>query len=458
MWYLIYPKNKTLPDRPSTLPFVTVQLPVYNERYVVARLIDSICKLKYPKDKMQIMVLDDSTDDTTKICEEKCMEYRRLGFSIEHIHRKVRSGYKAGALSESMPYTTGEFIAIFDADFIPDPNFLMETIPHFDNEHTGIVQCRWGHINEGFSMLTAVQAFQLNVHFTAEQKGRQNSGSFLQFNGTAGVWRKKCIESAGGWHADTLTEDLDLSYRAQMKGWKIEYLAETVSLGELPSDIKSLKSQQHRWMKGGVENAKKLLPKMWNSDKTIYVKINGFLHLLSSSVFIFVFLLSVFSIPLTFLHESSLFLNKTSKIALLPSLMVLSIIYWISNYYCKKKSTSFYLFCIKYTVTFPALLVVSMGMAFHNFIAVIEGWIGQKSNFVRTPKYGTLNSKIDLSQSQYYKTQFSWKEYVEFILFIMFISCVLFALKSDEYTFTYFHMMAAMGYGYVTMLNLLGND
>ncbi len=230
-------------------PKVTVQLPVYNELYVVERLIDDICELDYPKDRLDIQVLDDSTDETTAIIKNKCLHYQALGQDITHIHRTNRSGYKAGALKEGLEVAKGEFITIFDADFLPQPDFLKKCIPYFQNPKIGVVQTRWEHINENYSLLTMLQAFQLNVHFTIEQSGRQSGDHFLQFNGTAGTWRKTAILDAGGWHSDTLTEDLDLSFRAQLKGWVIYYLQEIGSPAELPAEMNGLKSQQHRiWL------------------------------------------------------------------------------------------------------------------------------------------------------------------------------------------------------------------
>ena len=232
------------------LPFVTIQLPIYNELYVVERLVDNIAKFDYPKDKYEIHILDDSTDETMQIALAKVEEYKAKGFNIEHITRSNRVGYKAGALKEGTKFAKGKFLAIFDADFLPNPDFLRQTIPHFSDEKVGVVQTRWEHINEDYSLITRLQAFQLNVHFTVEQMGRYNADYLLQFNGTAGIWRRECITDAGGWEADTLTEDLDLSYRAQFKGWKITFLEDITSPAELPAEMNGLKSQQHRWMKG----------------------------------------------------------------------------------------------------------------------------------------------------------------------------------------------------------------
>jgi len=282
-------------------PMVTVQLPLYNEQYVVERLIDTIAEFDYPKDRFEIHILDDSTDETLDIVKRKVEEYKAKGFQIEQILRTVRQGYKAGALKDGTVFAKGEFLAIFDADFMPKPDFLKKTVPFFQDPKVGVVQTRWEHINQNYSLITKLQALQLNVHFTVEQVGRMQGDYFLQFNGTAGVWRKSTIEDAGGWEADTLTEDLDLSIRAQMKGWKIKFLEEIGSPAELPAEMNALKSQQFRWMKGGAETARKMLPTLWKSkDLTTRQKIHATQHLFASSVFLFVFL-PVFPVFLYFI-------------------------------------------------------------------------------------------------------------------------------------------------------------
>ena len=247
------------------LPLVTIQLPIYNELYVIERLIDRVCEFHYPKEKMEIHILDDSTDETVEVVQKKVAYYQSKGFQIQQIRRVDRTGYKAGALKEATEQAKGEFIAIFDADFLPRKDFLLNTIPHFQNPKVGVVQTRWEHINQNYSLLTKLQAMQLNVHFTVEQQGRKSGNYMLQFNGTAGVWRKSTIKDAGGWEADTLTEDLDLSYRAQLKGWEITFLEKFGSPAELPAEMNGLKSQQFRWMKGGAETARKMLPTIWKS-------------------------------------------------------------------------------------------------------------------------------------------------------------------------------------------------
>ena len=331
-------------------PFVTIQLPIFNEYFVVNRLIDNIVMIDYPKDKYEIQVLDDSTDETVEMSRKKVEEYKAKGYNIELLTRTDRKGYKAGALKEAMPKAKGEFVAIFDADFLPQRDFLKKTIPLFAEENVAVVQTRWGHINQSYSLLTEVQAFQLNVHFSVEQKGRQLGNYLLQFNGTAGVWRAKAIEDGGGWEADTLTEDLDLSYRVQLKGWKIIFLEDAVSPAELPAEMMGLKSQQHRWMKGGAETAKKLLPQVWKSDLSLGKKIHGSIHLLGSSVFLSIFLVGVFSVPLLFVVFPS-FLSPNMLEYFMLSTILIAIIYFTANVQHNEKNK--WKSMLKFVLYFP---------------------------------------------------------------------------------------------------------
>jgi glycosyltransferase involved in cell wall biosynthesis len=297
----------------ATTPKVTVQLPMFNEMYVAERIIETVAEFDYPRDRFQIQVLDDSTDETKDIIAAKVAEVSVRGINIQHIHRVDRTGYKAGALDAAMDRVEGEFIAIFDADFVPDKDFLKRTMPYFI-EGIGVVQTRWGHLNKTYSLLTELQAFGLNGHFAIEQGGRNVSEHFINFNGTAGVWRKTCIEDAGGWEHDTITEDLDLSYRAQMKGWKFKYLEDVESPAELPITMSALKSQQHRWMKGGAE----VFVKMWKSlvkypGLKFSDRLHGLAHLFNSSVFVFILILSLLSLCVLHIKDSFSDLNFLIK-------------------------------------------------------------------------------------------------------------------------------------------------
>jgi len=285
---------------PKDWPKVTIQLPIFNERYVVKRLIKSICRFDYPKGLLEIQVLDDSTDDTFDIAEAVVEEMKEQGIDIVYIHREDRTGFKAGALKEGLKSAKGELIGVFDADFVPNPNFLKETIPYFTDPGVGMLQTRWGHINSNYSLLTRAQSMGIDGHFGVEQASRAWSGFFLNFNGTAGVWRKKTIEDAGGWTADTLTEDLDLSYRAQLKGWKLQFAPDVVCPAEVPVTINAFKSQQHRWAKGSIQTAKKNLGKLFKSDVSLLVKIQAVLHLTHYMVHPMMLLVVLTSIPMLY--------------------------------------------------------------------------------------------------------------------------------------------------------------
>lgn len=426
-------------------PFVTIQLPIYNERYVVTRLIDNIVKLDYPKDRFEIHVLDDSTDDTLEITRTKVTEYQAQGFQIECITRENREGYKAGALKNGMSIARGEYIAIFDADFLPRPDFLKGTLPVFEDAGIGVVQTRWEHINQHYSLLTELQAFQLNVHFTIEQTGRYKAGYMLQFNGTAGLWRKSCIDDAGGWEADTLTEDLDLSYRAQMKGWKIKYLQDVTAPAELPAEINGLKSQQYRWMKGGAETAKKMLPKVWSSDILWHKKVQATSHLLSSSIFIFVFIIGVFSVPMMFLL-APLSIDTSKLTIFMVSLLSIIVIYFVANVGIAWPRQNRIWVLTKFVLLFPVFLALSMGLAFHNSLAVIQGFLGKKSPFVRTPKYGVTQKNDTVIQTQYFSKKLDWVSIGEGLLSLYFFIAIYVGFVYDMKEFFAFHCLLASGY------------
>lgn len=442
-------ENQVLTDLVNSnldLPFVTIQLPIYNERYVIGRLIDAITKLDYPKEKYEIHILDDSTDETVKIVSDKVKHYKKLGYQIEQIQREIRSGYKAGALKDGMSKAKGEFIAIFDADFLPQRDFLQRTLPYFKNAAVGVVQTRWGHINNDYSILTKVQAFQLNVHFTVEQLGRKKGDYLLQFNGTAGVWRRECIDSAGGWEADTLTEDLDLSYRAQLKGWEIEYLEDIISPAELPAEMNGLKSQQYRWMKGGAETALKVLPKVWTSNISFYKKIYASAHLLSSSVFLFVFLLGLFSVPLTY-FLNPLGLNRDYFGIFLIGLIAIGLVYYVANVQRSWNGQSKWRTIFKFIYLFPIFMALSMGLSLHNAVAVMQGFRGKKSPFIRTPKFDVGQFTKSISSNSYLKSSLSKMTIAEGVLAIYFALGMIYGIQQNDTTFTLMHLLLSFGYG-----------
>ncbi len=426
-------------------PHVTVQLPIYNEKYVVERLIDAISKFQYPKERLEIQLLDDSTDETTEIILKKIDAIRSLNLNVKLIHRTNRVGFKAGALAEALQSAKGEFIAIFDADFIPKEDFLLRTIPHFINSTIGVVQTRWGHINRDYSILTKLQAFGLDAHFSIEQTARSVSGSFINFNGTCGVWRKSCIADAGGWSADTLTEDLDLSYRAQLKGWKFKYLEDIETPGELPMIMPAIKSQQFRWNKGAAENARKNFGKVLKEDLPIKNKIHAFFHLFNSSVFISLLIAALLSIPMLIIKQSHPEVSWLFNLGIVFILGFMSItfFYWIATnrFYSDHPVKNF-------LSLYPRFLIISMGLSLHNGIAVFEGMIGKKTPFVRTPKFNLQKNQSWLSNS-YIKTRLDFNTLLEGILCLYFVFGILLGIRIGDVGLIFFHVMLALGFGSV---------
>ncbi|WP_046242660.1 glycosyltransferase [Hymenobacter terrenus] len=375
------------PPTPAAWPRVTVQLPLYNEQNVVERVIDAAAALDYPPEQLHIQVLDDSTDATVALAAARVTHFTALGLRISHVRRLGREGYKAGALRYGLDFTDGEFIAIFDADFVPEPDFLRRTVPYFLQDSTvGVVQTRWGHLNQNESLLTRLQAFGLDAHFLIEQVGRTFAGFFINFNGTGGVWRRACIDNAGGWHIDTLTEDLDLSYRAQLRGWRFVYRPEIVAPAELPAVMDALKSQQFRWTKGAAETARKHLGTMWRSSQPLAVKLQATFHLLNSSVYIVILLMALLSVPLVFVREQY---HEYKVVFQLASVFLVGFTPLIYYYYTAWRLAQPEGKARFYPGFFLLFLSVSMGLALHNTRAVTLGWLGQRTPFIRTPKAGT---------------------------------------------------------------------
>ena len=432
----------------SKAPKVTIQLPMYNEMYVAERIIETAAEINYPRDKFQIQVLDDSTDETKDIIAKKVEEIAAQVIDIVHIHRLDRTGYKAGALDSAMGQVTGEFIAIFDADFIPDKDFLLKTIPYFQNEKIGVVQTRWGHLNKNYSLLTELQAFGLNGHFAIEQGGRNAKGHYINFNGTAGVWRRACIEDAGGWEHDTITEDLDLSYRAQMNGWEFKYLENVISPAELPITMSALKSQQHRWMKGGAE----VFMKMWkrlvkNPTVRFSDKLHGLAHLFNSSVFVFILCLSILSLFVLHIKDSFSDLNFVIQFGsfFIISTLFLAYYYWFS--YRDKKGKTF-TDIVRFTARFFQFLTVSMALSLSNAVAVIEGYLGIKSSFVRTPKFN-VSKKNEFQGNKYDKKSLSIINVVEGLLMVVFGFTAINRTLYGDLGMVPFHLMLTIGYGVI---------
>jgi cellulose synthase/poly-beta-1,6-N-acetylglucosamine synthase-like glycosyltransferase len=378
-----------LPHAPpaDAWPHVLVQLPLYNEQNVVERVIDAAAALDYPADRLHIQVLDDSTDATVRLAATRVAHYAGLGLRISHVRRPGRQGYKAGALRHGLEENTDEFVAIFDADFVPAPDFLRRTIPYFlQDERVGVIQTRWGHLNENESLLTRLQAFGLNAHFLIEQVGRTFAGFFINFNGTGGVWRRACIDDAGGWHTDTLTEDLDLSYRAQLRGWRFVYRPGIVAPAELPAAMDALKSQQFRWTKGAAETAHKHLGNVWRSGQPLSVKLQATFHLLNSSVYVVIMLMALLSVPLVFVRAQY---TEYKVVFQLASVFLIGFTPLIYYYYTAWRLAHPGKPLWRYPGFFLLFLSVSMGLALHNARAVLLGWQGRRTPFVRTPKAGT---------------------------------------------------------------------
>jgi cellulose synthase/poly-beta-1,6-N-acetylglucosamine synthase-like glycosyltransferase len=441
-------------DEAST-PKVTVQLPMFNEMYVAERIIETVAEFDYPRDRFQIQVLDDSTDETKDIIAAKVAEVSARGINIQHIHRVDRTGYKAGALDAAMDRVEGEFIAIFDADFVPYKDFLKRTMPYF-KDGIGVVQTRWGHLNKSYSLLTELQAFGLNGHFAIEQGGRNASEHYINFNGTAGVWRKACIEDAGGWEHDTITEDLDLSYRAQMKGWKFKYLEDVESPAELPITMSALKSQQHRWMKGGAE----VFVKMWKSlvkypGLKFSDRLHGLAHLFNSSVFVFILILSLLSLCVLHIKDSFSDLNFLIQFGsfFISSTIFLAFYYW--NAYRDKKG-NFFGDLFRFIGRFVQFLTVSMALSLSNAVAVIEGYLGIKSSFVRTPKFNVAK-KDEFKGNKYDKKSLSIINIAEGLFMVLFGFTAINRTIYGDLGMVPFHAMLSIGYGIIFFSTLKEN-
>ena len=436
------------------IPYVTIQLPVYNEEYVMKRLLENIAKIEYPKNKLEIQVLDDSTDESVIDTAKWIKNLQETGLDIQHIRRKNRQGFKAGALKEGLETCKGEFIAIFDADFLPDSDWLKKTVIYFKDTEIGVVQTRWGHINRDYSTLTRIQAFALDAHFTLEQVGRNAKGHFINFNGTAGIWRKECILDAGNWEGDTLTEDLDLSYRAQLKNWKFKYLEDVETPAELPVVISAARSQQFRWNKGGAENFRKTVLSVISAKNIPFkTKFHGVMHLLNSSMFLCVFIVAILSTPTQYIKniypQFDWVFNALSFFIL--STIILFICYWFT--YKSIQGSSFNNF-VDYIRIFFTFFSVALGFSLHNSIAVLEGHIGKRSEFVRTPKFNLNNLKDSWKGNKYLAKKLSPNMILEAALMLYFLFGMYSAVPLNDFGLFPFHFMLFLGFGYVFFKSL----
>jgi cellulose synthase/poly-beta-1,6-N-acetylglucosamine synthase-like glycosyltransferase len=447
--YLKQRKLKDIPPLMGEIPSVTVQLPIFNELYVVNRLIDAVCALDYPKDKLEIQVLDDSTDETRSLAAESVRLYREQGFNIKHIMREDRTGFKAGALQAGLLAAEGEFLAIFDADFVPRPEFLKKTIPYFyQDPRIGLVQTRWEHLNSEYSLLTRTQAMALDGHFVIEQDVRNKAGFFINFNGTGGIWRRTAIVDAGNWHSDTLTEDLDLSYRAQLRGWKFKYLNNVTSPAELPSEVNALKTQQFRWTKGAIETARKLLPQVWRSDIPFRVKVHSTFHLTNNIVFPFILLAGLLNVPLMFIKQH----GGHELYFSLMSVFVLAFIGSFLFYLLSQRRV--YPDWRRRLMLFPLFMAGSMGFAVNNSRAVFEGLFKRKSEFIRTPKYHIEGKSDSWLEKKYAPVKIDWIVAVEVLLAVYCFFGVISSLYYLEIAAVPFQLLYFAGFTFVSALSI----
>ncbi len=462
----LYEKHKRSPMKPKgqfeELPLVTVQLPLYNELYVVERLLKSVSELDYPREKLQIQVLDDSTDETVEISRRCVKQMQSDGFDIELIHRTDRTGFKAGALDNGLKTALGEYIFILDADFLPKPGMLKQTIHYFTEPGIAMIQTRWGHINRGYSLLTRVQAMYLDGHLLLEQTARSRSGRFFNFNGTGGIWRRSAIEDAGGWEHDTLTEDLDLSYRAQLKGWKFVFLPELVTPAELPVDMNGFKSQQHRWTKGSIQTCKKMLPRVWKSKFPLWIKLESTFHLTSNFAFLLLLCLCVLIHPAFQPATSGLVRFWDIPVFIAASLSV-TVFYFYAQMQLYPKTW------FREVLLTPFVLALGIGLSINNARAVLEAVFNKQSDFNRTPKFGITGSKpkeggtatgsattplADGGLAARYLPTMSLKQVmplIELALAGYFTGFVLYLIRIGAWTSVPFVILFPLGFAYVAI-------
>jgi cellulose synthase/poly-beta-1,6-N-acetylglucosamine synthase-like glycosyltransferase len=452
--YLYYKHKNKKTTEPSAhfedLPRVTVQLPIFNEQYVVDRLLDAVCRLEYPKDKLDIQLLDDSTDQTVEVARLLVERYAALGNPIVYLHRDNREGFKAGALEAGLKTAKGEFVAIFDADFVPPPDFLLKCIHHFTDPKIGMVQTRWTHINRNYSLLTQVEAILLDGHFVLEHSGRSRSGVFFNFNGTAGMWRRKAIEEAGGWEHDTLTEDTDLSYRAQLKGWKFVYLQDVECPAELPVEMTAFKTQQARWAKGLIQVSKKILPKVFASDASRHVKVEAWYHLTANLSYPLMIVLSVLLMPAMIIR----FYQGWFQMLYIDLPLFMASTFSISSFYLVSQKELFPKSWWRSLLYLPLLMSLGIGLTITNTIAVLEALVGKKTAFARTPKY-RVESKKDKVGANKYRKRLGWVPWVELLIGTYFALAVIYAIDNENYFTVPFLLLFVIGYWCTGLMSLL---
>ena len=449
--YLKYSRKRPEPLKNfSELPLVTIQLPVFNEMHVVDRLLDSVSKIDYPQDKIQIQLLDDSTDNTVSICKEGIERMRALGFDAEHIHRTDRTGYKAGALENGTHYAKGDYLFILDADFVPNADVLLKTIHYFTDDKIGMIQTRWGHLNRTFNVLTRIQAMFLDGHLELEQTARNRSGRFFTFNGTAGIWRKSCIADAGGWEHDTLTEDMDLSYRAQLKGWRFIFLNDVETPAELPVDMDGFKSQQHRWTKGSIQVCKKVLPAIWRSKIPLFVKMEATAHLTSNFAYLLLICLCFLIYPSQYAQPK--FGELTYYIVNIPIFFFASvsvILFYLTSQKALRPDSWW-----KEIPYLPLLLALGIGMSITNAKAVMEALCNHQTAFIRTPKYGIDTKNSDWKKSSY-KAIKSLTPVVELLFGFFFLFVVIEAAMKGNWSSAILLLPFPVGFFYTSLGSII---
>lgn len=437
---------------PERLPRVTVQLPVYNEMYVVERLLDSVCRIDYPRELLEIQLLDDSTDETAAIARAAAERHRSEGLDVRYLHRDNRLGFKAGALDAGLGQASGEFVLIFDADFIAPPDILQKTLGHFSDPGVGMVQVRWGHVNRDYSLLTQVQSVLLDGHFVLEHGGRNRSGRFFNFNGTAGIWRRAAITDAGGWQHDTLTEDLDLSYRAQMRGWRFVFVQDVVSPAEIPVEMNAFKTQQHRWAKGSIQTCKKLLPAILASDLPLSIKVEAAFHLTANFAYPLMVLLSLLMFPaMVIRYNMGLY-----EMMIVDVPLFLGATMSVCSFYLMSQREIFgedWRARIKYL---PAVLAVGIGLSVNNAKAVLEALFGHVSEFTRTPKYRVEAAGDEWKQKRY-RGSLSFVPFIELLLGLYFTAMAAYALSYGIWGTLPFILLFQFGFLYAATLSLFQN-
>ncbi|HEV2494801.1 MAG TPA: glycosyltransferase [Terriglobia bacterium] len=451
--YLYLKNRRKLPSPHGTfekLPRVTVQLPIFNERYVIERLLEAVTRLDYPRDLLEIQVLDDSTDETQMVCSRLVSAYASAGYPISYHHRDHREGFKAGALAEGMKAATGEFIAIFDADFVPQPSTLRQMIDYFTDPEVAVVQGRWTWLNRGYSNLTEVEAILLDGHFVIEHGARNFSGRFFNFNGTAGMWRRAAIEDAGGWQHDTLTEDTDLSYRAQLRGWKFIYDPRIECPSELPVEMNAFKAQQARWAKGLIQTAKKLLPTIWRSPQPLKIKVEATFHLTANIAYPLMVLFAVILLPAMIVR----FYQGWFQMLYLDLPLFLASTCSVSTFYMVAQRELYprsWMSRLKYV---PFVMATGIGLSLKNSKVVIEALLGKKSEFVRTPKY-RVEGRDGSWESKKYLGRAGWISAVELSLAAYLLWNVIYSCTIENYLTTPFLVLFLMGYSYMGTMSLL---